>query len=55
MGNPNVYITPDVIAKFSTIQLEQVADNKVKVSGIKGDNQLHSTKYQWHTKMALNP
>ena len=37
MGNPNVYITPDVIAKFSTIKLEQVADNKVKVSGIKGD------------------
>ena len=37
MGNPNVYITPDVIALFSTIQLEQVSANRVKVSGIKGD------------------
>jgi len=37
MGNPKAYITPDVIADFSTIKLEQVAENRVQVFGIKGD------------------
>ncbi len=36
MGNPKAYITPDVIADFSTIQLEQEAENRVRVFGIKG-------------------
>lgn len=36
MGNPKAYITPDVVADFSTIQLEQVGKNRVKVYGIKG-------------------
>lgn len=36
MGDPHRYITPDVIAAFSTIQLEQDGVNRVKVSGVKG-------------------
>lgn len=36
MGDPKSYIVPDVIADFSTIQLEQSAPNRVKVFGIKG-------------------
>src|SRR5262249_12797292 len=36
MGNPNDYITPDVIADFSSIRLAQEGPNRVAVSGIKG-------------------
>jgi hypothetical protein len=36
MGDPRAYITPDVIADFTTIRLEQQGDNRVRVSGIKG-------------------
>ncbi len=36
MGDPGCYITPDCIADFSSIQLEQVGENRVHVSGIKG-------------------
>ncbi len=36
MGNPTAYITPDVIADFSTIVLADAGSNKVKVSGVKG-------------------
>jgi hypothetical protein len=36
MGDPNSYITPDVVADFTTIQLEQDGENRVKVFGIKG-------------------
>ena len=36
IGDPASYITPDVIADFSTIHLDQEEKNRVKVFGIKG-------------------
>jgi hypothetical protein len=36
MGDPNSYITPDVIADFTTIQVESAGDNRVRLFGIKG-------------------
>jgi hypothetical protein len=36
MGDPHSYITPDVIADFTTIRLAQDGEDRVLVSGIKG-------------------
>ena len=36
MGDPHSYITPDVVADFTTIRLAQEGENRVLVSGIKG-------------------
>ncbi|HVB30144.1 MAG TPA: acyclic terpene utilization AtuA family protein [Gemmatimonadaceae bacterium] len=36
MGDPHSYITPDVIADFSSIRLEQAGENRVRVFGIQG-------------------
>jgi hypothetical protein len=36
MGDPHTYITPDVIADFGSIDLEEVGENRVRVSGIVG-------------------
>lgn len=36
IGNPKEYITPDVIADFTSIQIEEAGSNRVKVTGIKG-------------------
>jgi hypothetical protein len=36
MGNPREYITPDVIADFTTIRLKQDGTDRVSVSGIEG-------------------
>jgi Acyclic terpene utilisation family protein AtuA len=36
MGDPQSYITPDVVADFTTINLADDGENRVKVFGIKG-------------------
>jgi hypothetical protein len=36
MGDPRSYITPDVVADFTTIRLEDAGVDRVKVFGIKG-------------------
>lgn len=36
MGDPKTYITPDVIADFTTIRLGEDGDDRVRVSGILG-------------------
>jgi len=36
MGDPASYITPDGVADFTTIRLEQVGQDRVRVSGIRG-------------------
>src|SRR4051812_10926911 len=36
MGDPNSYITPDVVADFTTIHLDDDGKNRVRVHGIKG-------------------
>jgi hypothetical protein len=37
MGDPKAYITPDVVADFSSIHLAQDGENRVRVFGIKGN------------------
>jgi len=36
MGDPHAYITPDVVADFTTIQLSDDGENRVRVKGIEG-------------------
>ena len=36
IGDPKEYITPDCIADFTTVHLEQEGDNRVRVYGIEG-------------------
>lgn len=34
--DPATYVTPDVVANFTTLRLEQVGENQVRVSGVTG-------------------
>jgi hypothetical protein len=36
LGDPKNYITPDCVADFTSIQLEDVGEDRVRVSGIRG-------------------
>jgi hypothetical protein len=36
IGDPTNYITPECVADFTTIHLEQAGDNRVKLTGVKG-------------------
>ncbi|MBI3586148.1 MAG: DUF1446 domain-containing protein [Ignavibacteriales bacterium] len=36
IGDPTQYITPDCVADFTTIQLQQAGKDRVKMSGVKG-------------------
>src|SRR4051812_8149050 len=44
MGDPHTYITPDCVADFTTIQLEQAGSDRVRFSGIKGRTATDSYK-----------
>ncbi len=44
MGDPHTYITPDGIADFTTIELEQAGKNRVRVAGIRGRPKTDSLK-----------
>ncbi len=44
MGDPRCYITPDVVADFSTIELEESGPDQITISGVKGSARPDSLK-----------
>ncbi len=44
MGDPSTYITPDVIADFTTIRLEEAGSDRVRVTGVRGRPRTESLK-----------
>src|SRR4029079_10102114 len=44
MGDPREYITPDCVADFTTIRLEDAGKDRVRVYGIKGRQETDSLK-----------
>lgn len=44
IGDPANYITPDCVADFTTVRLQQEGENRVKVFGIKGEEPTQTYK-----------
>lgn len=44
IGDPKKYITPDCIADFTSINLEEISENRVKVYGITGQKETDTFK-----------
>jgi hypothetical protein len=44
MGDPKSYITPDAVADFTTIHLEDAGENRVRVHGVRGGAATDSLK-----------
>jgi hypothetical protein len=44
MGDPKNYISPDVVVDFTSIQIEEEGENRVKVFGVKGRPSTHFLK-----------
>ena len=44
IGDPKKYITPDCVADFSSIKLEDLGNNRVKVYGVKGNPETDTYK-----------
>jgi len=44
MGDPTTYITPDVVADFTTIHLDDLGNDRVRVHGVKGGPQTEFLK-----------
>ena len=44
LGDPVNYITPDCVADFTTVQLEDLGEDRVRVSGVRGKDRTDSLK-----------
>jgi hypothetical protein len=44
MGDPQTYITPDVVADFTSINLDDLGEDRVRVRGVKGREATDSLK-----------